>query len=132
MQRIKVSQPMELWAMDIVGPLHVTAQGNQYVLVMSDHYTMWVEATPIPSHRAEPVAREFVNEVISRHGVPYKILTDQGRNFESDLWKKVFDVMGIEKLRTSAYHPKTDGQVERFNRTLKALLTSFVNDRQND
>ena len=46
--------------------------------------------------------------------------------------KKVFEVMGIEKLRTSAYHPKTDGQVERFNRNLKALLTSFVDDRLND
>ena len=84
---------MELWAMDIVGPLHVTAQGNQYVLVMSDHYTKWVEAAPIPSQRAETVAQEFVKDVISRHGVPEKILTDQGRNFESDLMKKVFEVM---------------------------------------
>ena len=132
MQTIKVSQPMELWAMDIMGPLPVTAQGNQYILVMSDHYTKWVEAAPIPNQRAETVAQEFVKEVISRHGVPEKILTDQGGNFESDLMKKVFEVMGIEKLRTSAYHPQTDGQVERFNRTLKTLLTSFVNDRHND
>ena len=132
MQSIKVGHPMELWAMDIVGTLPVTAQGNQYILVMSDHYTKWVDATPIPNQRAETVAQEFVKEVISQHGVLEKILTNQGRNFESDLMKKVFEVMGIEKLRTSAYHPQTDGQVERFNRTLKALLTSFVNDRHND
>ena len=131
-QSIEVGHPMEFWSMDIVGPLPVTAQGNQYILVMSDHDTKWVEAAPIPNQRAETVAQEFVKEVISRHGVPEKILTDQGRNFESDLMKKVFEVMGIEKLRTSAYHPQTDGQVERFNRTLKALLTSFVNDRRND
>ena len=132
MQSIKVGHPMELWAMYIVGPLPVTVQGNQYILVMSDHYTKWVEAAPIPNQRAETVAQEFVKEVISRHGVAKKVLTDQGGNLKSDLMKKVFEVMGIEKLRTSVYHPQTDGQVERFNRTLKALLMSFVNDRHND
>ena len=56
---------MELWAMDIVRPRDVTAQGNQYVLVMANHYTKWVEAAPIPSQRAETVAQEFVKDVIS-------------------------------------------------------------------
>jgi hypothetical protein len=87
---IEVGKPMELWAMDILGPLPITARGNQFVLVMSDHFSKWVEAVPLPNQRAETVARAFVDEVIARHGVPTKLITDQGRNFEADLMKKVF------------------------------------------
>jgi hypothetical protein len=75
---------------------------------MSDHFTKWVEAVPMPNQRAETVAKAFVNEVVTRHGVPSKlILTDQERNFEADLMKQVFSLLGVRKLRTSPYHPKT-------------------------
>jgi transposase InsO family protein len=132
MQSIPVAKPMELWAMDIMGPLPMTARGNQYVLVMSDHFTKWVEAVPMPNQCADTVARAFVDQVITRHGIPDRILTDQGRNFESDLMKKVMQLLGVKKVRTSPYHPQTDGQVERFNRTLKGILTSYVNDDHDD
>jgi transposase InsO family protein len=124
MQSIEVGQPMEVWAMDILAPLPIIARGNQYILVMSDHFTKWVEAVPMPNQRAETVAKAFVNEVVTRHGVPSKLLTDQGRNFEADLMKQVFGLLGVRKLRTSPYHPQTDGQVERMNRTLKGILTA--------
>ena len=133
MQSIEIGQPMELWAMDVLGPLPMTAQGNQYVLVMSDHFTKWVEAVPmLLNQRAETVAKAFVNEVVTRHGVPSKLLTGQGRNFEADLMKQVFGLPGVRKLRTSPYHPQTDGQVERMNRTLKGILTAYVNKDHND
>ncbi len=130
MESIKVSQPMELWAMDILGPLPVTAQGHQYVLLMSDHFIKWVEAVPLANQKT--VARAFVENVVARHGVPVKLFTDQGRNFESELMKEVFRLLGVHKLRTSAYHPQTDGQVERFNRTLKTIISSYVNSNHND
>ena len=76
MKSIEVGQPMELWAMDILGPLPMTARGNQYILVMSDHFTKWVEAVPMTNQRAETVAKAFVDEVVTRHGVPSKLLTD--------------------------------------------------------
>jgi hypothetical protein len=106
MQSIEVGQPMELWAMDVLGPLPMTARGNQYILVMSDHFTKWVEAVPMLNQRAETVAKAFVNEVVTRHGVPSKLLTDQGRNFEADLMKQVFSLLGVRKLRTSRTIPK--------------------------
>ena len=124
MNSITVSQPMELWAMDIVGPLPVTAQGHQYILVMSDHFTKWVEAVPLANQNTETLARAFVENVVARHGVPVKLLTDQGSNLESELIKEVFRILDVHKLRTSAYHPQTDGQVERFNRTLKTIISS--------
>jgi hypothetical protein len=78
MKSIEVGHPMELWAMDILGPLPLTARGNQYILVMSDHFTKWVEAVPLANQRADTVAKAFVDEVVTRHGVPRKILIDQG------------------------------------------------------
>ena len=129
---IEVGRPMELWAMDILGPLPTTARGNQYILVMSDHFTKWVEAVPIANQTAKTVAEAFVNEVVARHGVPCKILTDQGRNFEAEIMRQIFLLLGVEKLRTSAYHPQTDGQVERFNRTIKGILTAYVNKDHNE
>ena len=131
-QSIEVGQPMELWAMDVLGPLSMTARGNQYILVMSDHFTKWVEAVPMPNQRAEMVAKAFVDEVVTRHGVPTKLLTDQGRNFEVDLMKQVLSLLDVQKLRTSPYHPQTDGQVERMNRTLKGILMAYVNKDHND
>ncbi len=130
MQSIPIARPMKRWAMDIMGPLPVKAQGNQYILVISDHFIKWVEATPIENQCADTVARAFVEEVVARHGIPTK--TDQARNFESEVMKKVFQILVVTKLRTSPYHPQTDGQVERFNCTLKGILISYVNDDHND
>ena len=112
MQSIPVAKPMELWAMDIMGPLPVTAQDNQYVLVMSDHFTKWVEAIPMANPCADTIARACVDQVITHHGIPDRILTDQGRNFESDLMKNVMHLLVVKKVQTSPYHPQTDGQVE--------------------
>ena len=124
MDSITVSQPMELWTMGIVGPLPGTAQGHQYILVMSDHFTKWVEAVPLANQKAETVAGAFVENVVARHGVPVKLLMDQGSNFESELMKEVFRILGILKLRTLAYHPQTGEKVELFNRTLKTIISS--------
>ncbi|CAB3986752.1 Retrovirus-related Pol poly from transposon [Paramuricea clavata] len=99
---------------------------------MSDHFTKWVEAVPMADQKAETVARAFIDNVVSRHVVPVKLLTDQGRKFESELMKEVFKLLGVHKLRTSPYHPQTDGQVERFSRTLKAIISSYVNGHHND
>jgi transposase InsO family protein len=99
---------------------------------MSDHFTKLVEAVPLANQRADTVAKAFVDEVVTRHGVPRKILTDQGRNFEAELMRQVFHLLGVEKLRTSPYHPQTDGHVERLNRTLKGILTAYVNKDHTD
>jgi hypothetical protein len=99
---------------------------------MSDHFTKWVVAVPLANQRADTVAKAFVDEVVTRHCVPRKILTDQGRNFEAELMRQVFYLLGVEKLRTSPYHPQTDRQVERLNRTLKGILTAYVNKDHTD
>ena len=124
--------PMERIATDILGPLPETDKGNRYILVISDYFTKWVEAFPIPDQRAETVAKCLVDEVVSRFGVPSYIHSDQGRQFESELYQEVCFLLDIKKTRTTPYHPQSDGMVERFNKTLEGLLRAFVNEEHSD
>ena len=72
------------------------------------------------------IARHLVEHIISRHGVPCELLSDRGAAFLSRLIKGVCALMGIKKVNTTAYHPQTDGLVERFNRTLTDMLAKTV------
>jgi hypothetical protein len=115
---------MEIWAMDIMGPLPETASGHRYILVATDLFSKWVVAVPLVDQKASSVARAFVENCILHFGVPRILLTDQGSNFESLLMKEVCLILGIKKVRTSAFHPRTDGQTERANRTIKQWIAS--------
>jgi len=116
----------------VVGHLPQSQKGNMYILVMCDYLTKWLEAYAIPNHKAETIARIFVEEIVFRYGVPRKLLTDRGTEFLSTLIKGVNDYFEILKLNTSPYHPQTDGLVERFNYTLASMLASYANNKQSD
>ncbi|CAC5375779.1 unnamed protein product [Mytilus coruscus] len=79
---------------------------------------------------AKTVAKIIVEEVIVRFGVPQWIHSDQGRKFESLLFQEMCRILNIKKTRTTLYHPKSDGMVERFNKTLATMLSSFVEQNQ--
>jgi len=90
-----------------------------------DYLTKWPEVFAIADQNAETVARALV-EVVSHHGVTEKRLSESGANLLSDLLHEVYVLLGIRKINTSAYHPQTDGLVERFNRTLTDMLAKTV------
>ena len=129
---VPCSFPFQRVAMDILGPLPQTPRSNRYILVISDYFSKWVEAFPMENMEALTVAKILVNEFITRFGVPEVIHTDQGRNFESTLIKDLCSLLGIEKSRTSPYHPQSDGLVERFNRTLLNMLCTAANNHGQD
>lgn len=118
--------------MDILGPLPITFSGNKYLLVIVDCFTKWVEAFPLKNIKAKTVSEVFLNQVISRHGVPLEVHTDQGRNFESSLFRELSQILGIKKTRTTALHPQSDGQVERQHQTILNYLAKFVSENQRD
>lgn len=120
------SRPMEMVSLDIVGPLPLSVTNNRYLLTFIDHFTRYAEAIPIPDQTAERVAKEFVEKVVCRHGAPSKLLTDQGRNFTSSLLARTCNLLGISKIQTTAYHPESNGRLERFHRTLIDQLASYV------
>ena len=132
MQVVRSGLPMERIAVDIAGEFPVTERGNKYILVIQDYFTKWVECFPMPDMRSSTVAKIMVDEVISRFGIPHTIHSDQGRQFESNLFRYMCRLLQIEKTRTTAYHPQSDGMVERFNRTLASMVSMFVNDNHSD
>lgn len=125
MQPIPLIAPWERVGLDLVGPLPVTDNGNKFMAVFMDYFTKWPEVVPIPDAKAETVARAYLYHVICRHGAPKRLLTDLGKNFTSELFKHLNDRLGTKKEFTTAYHPQTDGLVERFNRTLLDMLTMY-------
>ena len=108
-------------AMDIVGPLPKTSRGHRYILVIVDYATRYPEALPLRAATAKAVAKEqFL--LFSRVGIAREVLTDQGSCFMSRVMKELFSLLQVTQIRTSVYHPQTDGLVERFNKTLKSML----------
>ena len=105
------TEPFEFVSMDIVGPLPLSNRGNKYLLTFTDYMTRYCEAIPIPNQTAEIIAQEFVHKIIMRYGVPKRLLTYQGRNFISSLFKAVCTLLGIQKLRTTPYHPQCNGLI---------------------
>lgn len=132
MQIYNVGNPFQRVQMDILGPLPTTSSGNRYLIVIVDCFTKWVEAFPLKNIRARTVAGIFVNQFISRYGVPAEIHTDQGRNFESELFSELMQLLGVRKTRTTALHPQSDGQVERQHQTIINYLAKYISQDQRD
>ena len=132
LQQTPVSFPLEKIAIDIIGPCPKTSDGNEYIIVLCDYFTKWSEAYPVPNHTALTVADKLCTEFISRFGTPLQIHTDQGKEFESELFQELCKNLEIDKTRTAPYRPNSDGLVERFNKTLQQMLKVFVNSHRND
>ena len=91
-----------------------------------------MEAYPLKKIDAITIATVFVNEFVARFGAPDRLHTDQGKNFDSALFRSVCTLLGIDKTRTTAYHPASDGLVERFNQTLERGLAHYVSLHHRD
>ena len=132
MGHVKVGHRWERVAMDLLDMSVTTSRGNRYVLVMVDCFTRWTEAFPLPDKTAQSVADAFFNQVICRFGMPSVIHSDQGREFENKIMQELCLLGGAHKTRTTPYHPKSDGMVERFNRTLLMMLAMFAGKNRDD
>ena len=132
MAQYNVGAPMERIAVDVLGPLPESESGNKYLLIVADYFSKWTEAFPMVNQEATTVAEILVRQVISRFGVPLYLHSDQGRNFKSTVFSAMCRLLGVKKTRTTPLHPQSDGMVERFNRTLEAQLSKFVDQHQRD
>ena len=97
-----------------------------------DYFTRWLEAWPIPNQEIKTVAQKLLNEMFFRFSLPDQILPDQGRQFESGVMEELCKLLQIEKSWTTSYHPQGDGLVERANRTLLNMLSTVVEEHQEE
>ena len=95
---------------DIMGSLMETQKGNKYILVIVHQFTKWVEVFLLKNQLAETVAGVVVTELVVRFGCPLEIHTDQGINFESELFKAMCELLEIGKTWTTSYRPSASGQ----------------------
>jgi len=129
---IKVGQPFDRLGMDIVGPLPVTKRGNAYIVVATEYLTKWPEACALPNAKASSVVSFFYEDIICRHGCPKEILTDRGTHFVNEMLDSLCNELGVKHKLSTAYHPQTNGLVERFNRTLCEALAKYANENKDD
>ena len=118
--------PLDRLCIDVLGPFPLTPRKNRYILVITDSFSKWVEIHPIPDETASTCARILLNEVICRYGCPLDLHSDQGRNFQSNIFKELCEMLEIRKTRSSPRNPKSNGQPERFNRSLLPMIRSYL------
>ena len=130
-----MSVPTGPWthvAIDHIGPFPTTNNGHKYILVIVDRFTKYVEAVACEDESAHTTARILVDYIMCRHGFPVILLSDRGPGFTSSLMQQVLKLLSIKKIKTTAYHPQSNGGVEIVNKTIKKTLKLWVNEHHND
>ena len=118
--------PMERVHIHILGPFTPSRSGNIFILVMVDQFTKWVELAALPAQNAELTAKAFLDHFIVNFGCPVEVHSDQGRNFESNLFQAFCQLLEIAKTRTTPNHPSGNGQAEVFNRVILQTIRSYL------
>ena len=132
MKLFPARRPGEHVAIDILGPLPRTRAGYIYILVITDRYSKMTAVHPLRNITALTCAKAFCEEWVFKYGQPALLLSDRGTQFVSQFFNHVCSILGIRQAFTSAYHPQTNGQVERFNRTLLGALQCFCSEQGRD
>lgn len=122
--------PFTKVGLDIIGPLPMTKKNNQYIIVLVDYFTKWVEAEPLVKTESTDVI-QFLTKVFSRHGIPEVLITDNGTQFTSDATKGFLDLYGIFVHYTNVYHPESNGEVENRNREIGKYLR-LLSEKEKD
>ena len=128
-----IEPPPYAWhtlGMDYIGPLPLSNKGNRFILSIIDYFTKYPIAIPLRSQRAEELIQAFRANVVRDHGAPRVLISDQGTSFVSEAFQTFLKTLGIEHRQSAPYHPQANGQVERWNQTLKMMLQPLVDEAE--
>ena len=126
-----IGAPAERWVIDLCGP-YKPSQGYRYIFTAVCPFSKYVIAVPIRNKEAATVARVVVDHIVMKWGLPSEILSDLGPEFQADLSLELFRLLGIDKLKSTAYRPQTQGTIERWHQVLHSLMAKVVNENQAD
>jgi transposase InsO family protein len=100
--------------------------GNCHILVITDYFTKWIEVVPLANTTALAKAKVLMDRIILYHGPPRTLVTERGSNFTSQFFTSLCKTLQIIYLKTTAYHPQSNGRTERFNRTMAEMLRKYL------
>jgi len=123
---------MDLVAVDVLSGLPQANDCSTCVIVAVDYMTKWAEAYALPNEEASTCMDAVYTGMFSRFGMPNQIHSDQGRNFELKLFSELTKFAGIRRTGTTPFHPRSDGQTERMNRTIIRMLRATAYDNPED
>ena len=124
-------EPFSRILIDCVGPLPRTKSGNEYLLTIMCASTRFPEAIPLRNIKTKSIVKALIN-FFTFVGLPKSVQSDQGSNFMSGIFQQVMHELGIKQYRSSAYHPESQGALERFHLTLKNMIRSYCFDTEKD
>ena len=126
-------EPFSRIPIDCVGPLPRTKSGNEYLLTImcTSSSTRFPEAIPFRNIKTKSIVKALI-KFFTSVGLPKSVQSDQGSNFMSGIFQQVMHELGIKQYRSSAYHPESQGALERFHQTLKNMIRSYCFDTEKD
>ena len=121
-------RPWQVVTMDMITCLPLTSRGHDTIVVFVDKFSKMVHFVPckMGATSAIHMAQLFFDNIVRLHGVPRRLISDRDPRFTSDFWRQLLHLVGTTVALSSAFHPQTDGQTERTNRTLEEVLRHFV------
>jgi len=124
----QATEPLTELSVDIFGPIPASKKGNRFILVITDRFAKLTKGVALRRITAMSVASAIIDAWVSAYGPPDRIISDRGPQVMSNFFIAVVKMLGIETVRTTAYHPQTNGEVERYNRTMATQLGHYVAD----
>ena len=126
------TRPLESVAIDVLGPLTKTKKGHRYILVMTCRFSKLTQVVPLKTITSYNIALAFCTHWVFKFGPPQHLVLDNAQNFTAKFFQSVCAHLGVALRFITTYHPQSNGQAERYNRTLAAMLRNYVNDHQDD
>uniref|UniRef100_A0A2N9FRS5 Uncharacterized protein n=1 Tax=Fagus sylvatica TaxID=28930 RepID=A0A2N9FRS5_FAGSY len=128
LQNMATPWPFHTWGLDLIGPINPSSGGYIWILVATEYFSKWVEAVPLRKATGAAVANFIREHIITRFGIPHKIISDNGTPFVNKNVREVLEHYRIKHRRSTPYYPQGNGQAEATNRMLLRILSKMVFD----
>ena len=119
---VPVGEAFEVVGIDIVGPVTAREAGHKYIIITINYLIKWAEAHPLIFADQIEITQFVYEDIISRHGCPCTIISDNGTHFDNSFMSSICDKFRIKHRFSSPYHPQTNGLIEWLNQTLMKSL----------